>query len=322
MSAGCGPMPDLRLFAGDLQSPVYLGAGAVAPATIEIQFQEPVRSNSFEISPELGLLDIDDSDSKIILRLASPMIPGSQYLLSGSVYDESGNTLKFTTKLFGFNPEVPSLRINEFTTQGSGNHPDAVELVALSAGNLAGVVVYEGTPADWKERIVLPSVTVGVGDFVVIHFRPENIPGEVNETSHTRESAGRDASDEAWDFWVAEGNGLPGNNGAIVVCENPGGAVLDAVLYSNRSSESDDRYRGFGTSRFLSQAEELVSIGAWSSAGPTVQPEDAIQPEGSTATRSLCRLPDQDSNSRDDWYIVPTRGLSFGSENSLSIYSP
>ena len=104
MTAGCGPLPDLRLFVGDLQSPIYLGADAVAPATIEILFQEPVRSNSFEISPDIGLLDVDDVDSKIVLRLASPMIPGSQYLLSGSVYDGSGNTLKFTTKLFGFNP--------------------------------------------------------------------------------------------------------------------------------------------------------------------------------------------------------------------------
>jgi len=95
------------------------------------------------------------------------------------------------------------------------------------------------------------------------------------------------------------------------------------VLYSNRTSESDERYRGFGTADMLERAEELVRDGGWRIAGARVAPEDGMNPEGSTATRSLCRSSTStDTDGRGDWHVVPTRGSTFGAENSDEAYEP
>jgi hypothetical protein len=116
------------------------------------------------------------------------------------------------------------------------------------------------------------------------------------------------------------------------------------VLYSNRTSDSDEKYGGFGTLDSWERAQELVADGGWIISGQQVRPEDAVSPEGSTGTRSLCRsgasadsavsadsssadtaglttLP-VDTDSAADWHIVPTLGFTFGEENSDEIYMP
>jgi hypothetical protein len=98
---------------------------------------------------------------------------------------------------------------------------------------------------------------------------------------------------------------------------------MDGVLYSNRTSQSDESYRGFGSAQTLARAEELAQAGGWKSAGTRVSPEDAVNPDGSTGTRSICRQSSSaDTDSFEDWHIVPTRKASFGAENSDEVYTP
>jgi hypothetical protein len=109
----------------------------------------------------------------------------------------------------------------------------------------------------------------------------------------------------------------------ISLYSRPGGEILDGVLYSNRTSESDAQYRGFGSATVLARADELVSAGGWRVSGSQAAPEDALNPDGSTATRSICRSSDStDTDSREDWHIVPTRGSTFGTDNSDEVYAP
>jgi hypothetical protein len=252
------------------------------------------------------------------------------------VEDEAKNSLHFLARFYGFNGDVPDLLINEFTTRGTGNHPDAVELYVVRGGNMGGVVLYEGTPGNCDDRLVFPAFEVASGDFLVVHFKPEGIAGEIDETTATDLSGGLDASDRAYDFWVPEGAGISGNNGVVSCYDRPGGLVLDGVLYSNRSSASDEKYWGFGTRDSWERAQELAADGGWLITGARVRPEDAVDPEGSTGTRSICRSPAAvpaesatgndppplDTDSAADWYIVPTLGFTFGEENSDEIYSP
>jgi hypothetical protein len=136
-------------------------------------------------------------------------------------------------------------------------------------------------------------------------------------------SKGLDASDHAYDFWIPSGTGLGGNNGVLSVYDRPGGTCLDAVLYSNRTSQSDERYRGFGSREMLDQAEELARDGEWVITDARVMPEDAVNPEGSTGTRSICRSSlSADTDGPEDWHVVPTRKATFGSENSDEVYAP
>ncbi len=107
------------------------------------------------------------------------------------------------------------------------------------------------------------------------------------------------------------------------IYDRPGGLLLDGVLYSNRSSDSDERYDGFGTLDTLERARQLVADMGWVIGGEKVRPEDAVSPEGSTGTRSLCRSSSSaDTDTLLDWHIVPTRGATFGEENSDEVYAP
>ena len=125
----------------------------------------------------------------------------------------------------------------------------------------------------------------------------------------------------AWDFWLAEGGGLSGNNGVITVYAAPDGKLIDGVIYSNRTSESDARYRGFGSKATMARADTLAELGGWQFGGDLVAPEDAISSDATTSTRSLSR----DSSATDtdraaDWHTVPTRGATFGAPNNDAVH--
>jgi hypothetical protein len=300
---------------------------------LELTFDEPplCRPEDLAVQPFLEVRSLYSEDCRLMVQLAA-QTPGLPYQLEAVVEDEAGNGLHFLTRFYGFNGEVPRLLINEFTTRGTGNHPDAVELKVMEGGNMGGVVLYEGTPNNYDDRLIFPAFPVATGDFLIIHFKPQGIVEEIDETSDKDLSGGLDASDQAYDFWIPEGAGISGNNGVISLYCRPGGEILDGVLYSNRTSDSDENYGGFGTSNSWERAQELVADGGWLIAGQQVRPEDAVSPEGSTGTRSICRSAGCSDNAVDtaavdtdtaaDWHIVPTLGFTFGEENSDEIYVP
>jgi hypothetical protein len=307
----------------DLTPPAVLSSAATAPGSVEIGFSEPVTlvAGSFLCSPPLELTAWHTAAEKLVLEVG-PQVPGERYLLELTVEDGPGNGATIIAPIYGYNPEVPAVLVNELTVRGSSTHPDIVELRVGSRGNMGGLVLYDGTPGSWTTRLVFPALAVEAGDFLLAHFKPEGIPAEVDESADRAASGGLDASVAAWDFWVTGSTGLNGNNGVIALYARIGGPVLDAILYSNRTLTSDTTYGGFGTAETQARATEIVRAGGWRAGGATVTPEDAASPESSTSTRSMCRRRGLDNDTRGDWYIVPTRGATFGAENLDEEYVP
>jgi hypothetical protein len=322
--AACGPLPDPRSAEADLRPPQLQAVLTIGPTEVSVEFDEDavLVADKTRISPALAVTEITGPGRQIVIR-GETQTPGRLYTLEAEAEDAKGNRASFMADFYGYNGRVPRLLINEFTPQGSDNHPDLVELKALTAGDMGGVVLYQGTPARYDNRIVFPAFVVGEGAFILVHWKPSGDPGEVDETDDMAASTGFDASDGAWDLWVAGGKGLSGNNGVLSLYDRPGGSCLDGVLYSNRTSQSDELYRGFGSEGTLSRAEELVQDGGWKPAGARVRPEDAVNPEGSTGTRSICRQSGSaDTDTSEDWHIVPTRKATFGAENCDEVYVP
>lgn len=321
----CGPIADIReRFDPDLTPPVLMGIRTLSEEQVELAFDEPpsCRIEDIAIVPELIPVLVQNEGSLVLLSL-SPQTPGMPYRLEAVVVDEAGNANHFLAVFYGYNGNPPELLINEYTTRGTGNHPDAVELKVSGGGNMGGLVLYEGTPSNCDDRLIFPAFEVEAGDFLIVHFKPQGIPEEINETGKKSLSGGLDSSENAYDFWIPEGAGISGNNGVISLYNRPGGEILDGVLYSDRSSGSDERYGGFGTLDSLERAEELVADGGWITTEERVRPEDAVSPEGSTGTRSICRsAASEDSDTAADWHIVPTRGFTFGEENSDEVFVP
>jgi hypothetical protein len=322
--ASCGPLADSRPGSLDLRPPLIQGVQTVGPGEIRIDFDEDAAlvSEKTRITPPLAVAGVSAMGKQVTIRAAG-QVPGMLYALEAEAQDARGNSASFLADFYGYNPQVPRLLINELTPRGSGNHPDLVELKVATAGNLGGVVLYCGVPESFDNRLIFPALSVSAGSFIIVHCKPGGDPAEVDEIKDMTQSGGQDASGKAWDFWLKDGKGLGGNNGVLSLYERPGGACMDGILYSNRTSQSDEAYRGFGSAEMLARADKLVGDGGWKASGPHVTPEDGVSPEGSTSTRSLCRSSGSaDTDAAEDWHIVPTRKASFGADNSDEVYSP
>jgi hypothetical protein len=320
----CGPVADPRAAQIDLLPPQVVAVQSLGPDRIGVQFDEDAGlcEGTTRIDPPLAISGVTGPGKEIEIHGAA-QTPGLPYTLEAEAQDARGNTASFMAIFYGYNADVPDLLINEITPRGSGAHPDLVELKAMSGGDMGGVALYLGTPGSYDTRFVFPSFSVGRGGFIVVHLKPSGDPSEVDEPGNPVLSRGADASDAAYDFWIADCKGLGGNNGVLSLYTRPGGKCLDGVLYSNRTSQSDQAYRGFGSADMLARAEELVQEGGWKTAGARVLPEDAVSPESSTGTRSLCRTSGSlDTDSASDWHVVPTRGATPGGENSDEVYTP
>ncbi len=325
MLVSCVPLPPISFLDGaDVAPPVVTGLRFLSPLDLEVRFDEPVRLVSGPLHPDsVSVAQVEILDDRLVFRFDPAPSPEREHYVEAQVADAAGNNLRFVARFYGLNPMLPAMIINEFITKSSANHGEFVEIRILTDGNLAGAALYEGTPDDWDQRFVFPSVDVEAGDYVVVHFRPQGIPEEINETSDKGASGGRNASPDAWDFWVRGGSGLSSNNGVLSLTENPLGGYISAVLYSNRTSDSDERYRGFGSRKVMDRADEITAAGAWAAAAGAVAPEDAINSSLSTATRSMSRASDgRNTNSAADWHITPARGSTPGRENTDEVYEP
>lgn len=361
--AQCTQAQDVRaILDADLHPPALLSAELVDERTAEIRFNKPASALPESFSLELDVdvpgggnpfgdpavaLETDESGSDeglpdegapeapgfsvsrehgetLTIELAEASKPGTRYTLAGAAEDENGNSLQFVVYLYGYNPDLPRLRINEFSTRRSANHPEIVELLVSEPGNLGGMMLTNGTAGDFNDRYIFPGINVSAGDYILVHFRPEGTPEEVNETGEDlAQSGGLNAHDEARDLWVDGASGLPGNNGVIVLYETPGGNAVDAAPYTNRESDSDERYDGFGSNRMKSWVNDIVDEGVWVIEGARPRPEDLIWIDDSTATRSVNRTPGAaNTRSRSDWHTAPTGGSSWGEKNTTQEYMP
>jgi len=329
--ACCTPLLDLGdqaeafgLIGADLVPPVLLAAGSPDSRSFLLEFNEPVAEAALEaLIPPVESPELEIDGTLLRVSTSLPQEPGREYALDLVVKDARGNSQQLLVRCYGHNPRIPAMLINEFTPQGGGNHPDMVELIVLEEGNLAGACLYEGVCDNYAQRMLFPSCEVKEGEYIVVHFKPEGIESETDETEATDVSGGLDASLEGRDFWVPEGSGLSGNNGVLALYRDPFGEILDAVVYSNRATASDDTYRGFGSAAMLAKVDTVAAAGAWIGEELSLIPEDAVDPEDSTATRSICRGSDStDSDTKEDWHIVPTSRLSFGSVNCDEVYLP
>ena len=322
--SACTPLPAEKKPAQNTASPpVATEVRNSSPNLITLKFDKEISADpaNFMLVPEVGISAVKCHGNTVDVYPAQDLSAGEEYFIKGTVQDSKSNSTSFGMTFFGYNPDLPHLVINEFTTNGSGKHPDTVELYVLKGGNAAGITMFGGTKTTFQDKYIMPKVQLKKGDYVLIHLKPQGIETEVDELVRKNEAQGYDSSDTAWDFWVQGGSGLSGNNGAVTLYTNPYGELMDAAIYTNRTSESDANYRGFGSAKFMLQADEIVEAGGWVIAGDEITPEDCIVSSDSTATRSICRTSaSDDTGSKEDWHTVPTSKFSFGKENCDEIY--
>ncbi len=324
LGTGCSFPADYRvLLSGDTVPPRFVSAAAVDVSSLLLLFDKSVSTSKEKLFIEADhrITDITLDGSQIMLHIDPPIPPGERRTVSGYFEDADSNRLHLITAVYGFNPNTARLIINEFTTRGSANHPDRIELLVTTGGCTAGITLYDGTKQDYRQIKILPPLEVNPGDYIIVHCR-ELDPPHPDEAEDRAAASVPGTHDEAWDVWIQGGIGLSGNNGVITLYDSPSGDLMDGLFYSDRTSDSDERYRGFGSSSMLKRTAFLCMEGGWDADHETVRPEDGVPSTYSTATRSMSRLPGSYTRTRDDWIIVPTRGSTFGYENKTEAYIP
>ena len=284
-------------FAGkDCLAPVLLSVRSESGSVVRLEFDEPVKAFGRSFEPSTARCD----GRFVYVSLPKSLPPGQQSELSGRVRDYSGNTTGFSVSVWGFNPRLPEMIINEFTTKGTLKSPSRTELRVLGDGNLNGIVLYCGIPDDYDVCVMLGDIEVKKDDLVVVWWT-DALPEDVAQ----RETG-------VWNICSESTEKPSSNNGTLVLCENPssGSAVIDAVVYSNFSQSQE----GFGTKAALMRARWVISAGAWTG--------EAVDGTSSTATRSVSRYSDgRDSDTGSDWYITVTSGATFGAANTSEVFA-
>ena len=271
----------------------------------EISADAETSGNTAQAEPIPVSWESLDSGKGIRFILEKSPGPGVKAVLSGTVRDSYGDTLSFVAPFTGFNDRVPRLRISEVRTDYSKPKVEYIEIVALSAGNLGGVEIFNAINEDTPVR-ELPPVEVKAGEYSVWHFRSIE-EGLVSETGRLDESAGTNSCPTARDFWDTQTRAPFKKTNVIWIRERKGGAILDALLCAEVGKTD------WPTDASRQAALEAVSAGAWKP-GPLVT--DAASMASATATRTLARDPSlTDTDTASDWKVCATGKCSPGLVN-------
>lgn len=307
----------------EFSPPRFTQASVTGEKSVRLRFDKPctVAEEKLYFSKDLKMHAVSYPEPGIILiETDQKQVPGQEYVIDITVADEAGNTTTLLWAFYGFNSRLPEIQLNEICVNGSTNRPDMVEMLCLSDGNLAGMCIYHGSPSEYKSMFIFPNAEVKKNEMLIIHFKPEGLPEEIQEVDALDQSGGRMAHPKARDFWVTGGSGLSGTNGAVAVYDTPNGTLLEAFLYSNRTSLSDTTYDGFGTAAFLANVIEITEADGWIWTTEKPRPEDCFNPEKSTATRTINRRPNSPPKTKSSWFIGATSTATFGEPNTTKEY--
>ncbi len=218
---------------------------------------------------------------------------GEKYTLALTFEKNGGNTGRAHFTLYGRNDRKASLLINEVSMKGDKTNPDRIELLVTKKGNIAGFILTDELDT---AAVVLPSIEVSRGDIIVVYWETKS-----GKTTQTR-------SETLYTYYVDGGadHTLIGTTGAVLLYDENGGEIVDALLYSDFTSASTTK------DKYNAASALLAETGEWD--GP------AVDSTLVRTTRVLARMPGGvDTNSADDWFVTAVKKATWGEEN---VYAP
>ncbi|GMO50065.1 MAG: hypothetical protein Pg6C_13330 [Treponemataceae bacterium] len=319
----CKITPDgISIVTGDFTAPELKRFSAESGNELVVNFSEEVRITDALITAEIdgtvfAGIEIPDGLSQTQhLVLSQQMTAGQKYRVSGIAEDRKGNSLSFSVGFSGYNSRVPALVLSEVRSEYSKPKVEFIELYAVTAGNLAGVMLmsaYDGADCMYE----FAPCEVAAGEYIVLHYRKlDDGSAYADETGSNLALSGGTDSSGSRDFWVNNTSARIGKSDVILLRERAGGRLLDALLYSesSKSAWKDDTLR--------KAAEEAAQAGLWES-GDTAS---AVVSDKMTVTRTMGRqnIPQiaatrsysGAANGKAVWMVTASSSASPGSPNS------
>ena len=335
----------IQLLTGDFSVPHIESMDVPDGKTVTLYFDKSVRSATASLSESTSLsepaafehqnmtiapvtITYQNENKTILFSLAEETSVGALYTLTGTVTDNSGNTLTFSIPFTGYNTHVPQLVLSEVRnaystttdkTTGTKKYKcEFIELYALTAGNLAGIELLNASDGEEK-KFLFPSVEVAAGEYIVVHLRKMEA-GCIDETgTDLTLSTATDSCPTARDFWADNTKARLASSDIIMVRNSNSGALLDVLLFANSSLSAWDTSYATYISAIEASGIWVDGTGESSCAPSSAVVSDAIT--SSAATRTLSRkdvplLPATSSaensslitNAAQQWIITANKG--------------
>ena len=208
---------------------------------------------------------------------------GKEYVLSGIVYDRSGNSLEFSQQFSGFNANPARLVLSEVRYNSSKpKKTEFVEFYVLKSGNLSGLEFVSA--ANPKRKYVFPAIEVKRGEYIALHGQVYD-GMEYNAIDELENdltlSTATESCDTGRELWRKFTDKFVSKTDVILLRDSCKNKIMDALLWTS--------VEGSEWSKNLKElAEEVQTAGFWENA---LSPENAVRTETikSSAVKSLAR---------------------------------
>lgn len=277
----------IRILTGDFTAPTLRSIKTRDERSVEMNFSKNVKIKNALVMESTGRqgawLDAEsvaegareanvsyEGENTVAVSSADGFALGKKYEICAVAEDDAGNTLTFCVPFVGYNARVPSFVICSVhpgyateTVKSTGKKEyktEFAQLYMLSDGNLSGLSV-RSAKTGGKRLFALPAAEVSKGDIVTIHLRKAG-DGCVNETGKDKSLAhSRYSSKGARDLWIDNDAKFLDESEDVLAIQDEDGKILDAVMYSQASSES------WKSEMARSLAEEAAAAGVWEGGG-------------------------------------------------------
>ena len=213
-------------------------------STFSIRFSERVEIREVVFNGEREAKSIVGETITIPLPYTLDM--GEKFTLAITFTKNGGNTTRASFTLWGKNTNKAGVLLSKVSVDGNRTNPDRIELLVTKSGNVGGMAVTDDID---KEGVVLPSMTVKRGDLIVIYW----------DSRSGKENFIRDYEKGLYTYYINGGmeSTLISTTGGILVYDEVGGSITDALIYSNFTEASIKK------DKFSTLVEKLEEEGAW-----------------------------------------------------------
>ena len=319
------------------EAPVFISYKATSGTEVQFQFSVPVvvveaYMNEANAGESLDLEEFSgEYESTVALRFKEDISGGKSITADLLVEDADGNSLNLLVTVKTRNYRMPwNLRLNELRldqTKSSSTGKYSIEFIELyteEAGNLGAMRLFVASMGIDEPVYEFPTAEVKAEEYITLHMRTKageavkDELGDATNLSGIKVSNEKDVNDTARDLWVPVDIKYLHKTDVIYLVDQDD-VVIDALVIAEKS----DVWAKNKT--FSSAAELLAKQGVWLAGdGEAVKSPgyaDAVDSNGTTATRTLCRDEDKpDSNTLADWYICATSNATPGEKNSTKRY--
>lgn len=305
----------------DITPPKLLNIKSISSTSIFIESNEKIalNTNDFVSNDGFSIKKVLKGENSLTIEFNETMEVGKEYTSEFKITDTNNNYLSFIVNYYGFNENVPNILINEFVNKGSDSNPDKIELYILENGNMGGITIYSGVRNNFDTKYIFPNIEVNKGDYIVVRSTSKKYLLEYTETDNLDIDYDKKFVSGVRDIRT-DSLKLSSTNGVISIYTNPYGDIIDSVIYTKNLNDPDKRYRNFGLRKVLERVDYISEKNQWLAISDIIYPEDVINIDNSTTTRSVNRINFVDTNTSEDWIICNTNESTFGFENSNNSY--